>query len=87
MSKENHCKLYPPCKKEIQAKNRCYPSRTAISITKNNIEVHLQALLDHTVESILFLQGDVIRSSAEENVRNTDLICIKMQIDCDGSSG
>jgi hypothetical protein len=65
-SKENHCKLYPPYKKVIQAKHRCYPPHTAISITEISAEVHLQALLSHTVERILFLEDDVIRSLAQK---------------------
>lgn len=46
VSKENHCKLYPPYKKMAQAKNRCYPSRTAINITESSAEIPLSALLD-----------------------------------------
>lgn len=62
ISKENHCKLYPSYKKVVQAKIRCYPPSTAIIITEHSAEVHLQALLNHTVERILFLQDIVIRS-------------------------
>ncbi|CAL1672299.1 unnamed protein product [Lasius platythorax] len=84
VSKENHCKLYPPYKKVTQAKSRCYPPCTAINITESSAEVHLQALLDHTVERILFLQNDVIRSLSQKCVSNMNFIC---KWGCDGSSG
>lgn len=64
VSKKNHCKRCPSYKKVTQAKNRCYRPRTAISIAESSAKVHLQALLNHKVKRILFLQDDVIRSLA-----------------------
>ncbi|KYN10861.1 hypothetical protein ALC57_16988 [Trachymyrmex cornetzi] len=84
VSKENHCQLYPPYKKIVEAKNHCYPLRTAITITESSAEVRVQALLDHTVQRILFLQTDVIKSLDQENVRHMDFIS---KWGCDGSSG
>lgn len=82
MSKENHCKLYSPYKKVIQAKLRCYQPRMTITITESSAEFHLQALLDHTVERILFLQKNVIRSLTQRYLSNMNFIC-----SCDESYG
>lgn len=75
MSKENHCKLYSPYKKVIQAKLRCYQPRMTITITESSAEFHLQALLDHTVKRILFLQKNVIRSLTQRYLSNMNFIC------------
>lgn len=53
-----------------------------ITITESSAEVHLQALLDHTVERILFLQKNVIRSLAQRYLSNMNFIC-----SCDESYG
>jgi len=82
VAKENNCKLYPSYNNVLKAKKR-YPPRTNITITESRAEVILQALLDHTVERILFLQRDVDTWSVE-NVKNMHLIC---KWGCDESSG
>ncbi|XP_071572537.1 uncharacterized protein [Temnothorax nylanderi] len=84
VSKENNCELYPPYKAVLQAKQKCYPSKTDITITDCSAEMKLQALLDHTVERILLTQNDVIKSSTPENVNNMTLTC---KWGCDETSG
>jgi len=84
VAKENNCKLYPSYNNVLKAKKRCYPPRTNMTITESRAEVTLQALLDHTVERILFLQRDVLDTLSVENVKNMHLIC---KWGCDGSSG
>lgn len=84
ISKENNCKLYPPYKAVLQAKQKCYPSKTDITITDCSAEVKLQALLDHTVERILLTQNDVIKSSTSDiHISNMTLIC---KWGCNGTS-
>jgi len=84
ISKENNCNLYPPYKEVLEAKRKCYPPKSSITITECSAEVKLQFLLDHTAERILLTQMEVIKSLASENVRNLNLIC---KWGCDGSSG
>ncbi|XP_024875226.1 uncharacterized protein LOC112456728 [Temnothorax curvispinosus] len=82
--KEHHCNLYPPYDKVSQAKVRCYPPRSDVTITETSAEVKLQALLNHTAERILLVQNDVIKSLLQETVKHMNLIC---KWGCDGSSG
>lgn len=84
ISRENKCKLYPSYKIVLEAKRKCYPLKSNISVTECSVEVKLQALLDHTANRILLTQMDVIKSLASENVRNLNLIC---KWGCDGTSG
>lgn len=68
----------------MEAKRKCYPLKSNISVTECSAVVKLQALLDHTANRILLTQMDVIKSLASENVRNLNLIC---KWGCDGTSG
>lgn len=61
-SVEHNCKLYPSYKDVLQAKKQCYPSTSEITITECSAEVRLQALLDHTIQRILLVQKEVIKS-------------------------
>lgn len=81
--KEHNCNLYPPYYKVLQAKIRCYPPRSDITITEISAEVKLQALLNHTTERILLVQNNVIKS-LKKTVIHMKLIC---KWGCDGSSG
>lgn len=80
---QHNCKLYPSYKYVLQAKKECYPCATDITITECSAEVKLQALLDHTVQRILLIQKDVIKSLTSDDVRNINLIC---KWGCDGIS-
>ncbi|KMQ84811.1 hypothetical protein RF55_17077 [Lasius niger] len=82
--KEHHCNLYPPYDKVSQAKVRCYPPRSDVTITETSAEVKLQALLNHTTERILLVQNDVIKSLLQKTVEHMNLIC---KWGYDGSSG
>jgi len=84
VAKENKCKLYPSYNNVTKAKKHCYPPHSSIIITESSATVKLQALLDHTVDRILFLQKDVISTLTPDNVRNLRLYC---KWGCDGSSG
>lgn len=75
VSKENNCNLYPPYRTVLQAKRKCYPLLTDITITEYSAKVKLQALLDHTVERILLVQNDVIKNLAPENICRMTFIC------------
>lgn len=81
---QHNCKLYPSYKYVLQAKKECYPSATDITIIECSAEIKLQALLDHTVQRILLIQKDVIKSLTSDNVRYVNLIC---KWGCDGTSG
>lgn len=67
----------------LKAKCKCYPDKSSITVTECSAEVKLQALLDHTIQRILFNQMDVIKSLNSENLYNLNLIC---KWGCDGSS-
>lgn len=41
ISIENNCKLYPPYKAVLEAKRKCYPLKSDITITKYSAEVKL----------------------------------------------
>lgn len=84
IAKENKCKLYPSYNNVVKAKKHCYPPHSSITITESSAAVKLQALLNHTVDRILFLQRDVIATLTPDNVRNLKLYC---KWGCDGSSG
>lgn len=82
ISRENNCNLFPPYKLVYQAKLKCYPIKSDITITECSAEVKLQALLNHTTERILLTQMDVIKSLSSDKVRNLNLIC---KWGCDGT--
>ncbi|KAL2749804.1 dna-mediated transposase [Vespula maculifrons] len=72
---ENNCNIYPPYKAVLQAKEKCYPPKTDIKIKDCSAEVKLQGLLDHSVEQILFIQRDFLKSSTSECISNMTLYC------------
>jgi len=41
ISKENNCNLYPPYKEVLEAKRKCYPPKSSITITECSAEVKL----------------------------------------------
>lgn len=72
----NHnCQMYPPHRRVLDAKRKCYPPATNKVINETCAEVKLQALLDHTCKRILFTQTDVIKSLAPESVARMSLFC------------
>jgi len=84
VSMENDCFLYPAYKCVYQAKLRCYPPKSDISITESKAEVGVLALLDHTINRILSIQKEVIQTLSAEILENLTLIC---KWGCDGTSG
>ena len=84
VSLSKNCKLYPPYGCVLDAKKRCYPVKSEISVTESGATVGLQALLSHTAERILMVQSDVIKSLPENKVDNLELIC---KWGCDGTTG
>lgn len=90
VSIENNCKLYiyilynPPYKSVLEAKQKCYPSKSEITVTESSAQIKLQSLLNHIAERILLTQSDVIKSLTSDKVRQLDLIC---KWGCDGTSG
>lgn len=83
-TREQQCTIFPPYKAIYQAKLRCYPRKSDITVTECSAEVKLQSLLNHTIQRILLLQEAVIDSLSKESVRNLSLIC---KWGCDGTSG
>lgn len=86
-AREQRSKLFPPYNVIYQAKLQCYPPKSDITVTECSAEVKLQSLLDHTIQRILLLQDEVIKSlckERKESVRNLNLIC---KWGCDGTSG
>ncbi|KAK4883413.1 hypothetical protein RN001_006732 [Aquatica leii] len=85
VSVQKNCKLYPPYKCVLDAKKKCYPKKSEISVTESGATVRLQALLNHTAERLLIVQSDVIKSLSENEIGiNLELIC---KWGCDGTSG
>lgn len=83
-TREQCCKLFPSYNVIHQAKLQCYPPKSDIRVTECSAEVKLQSLLDHTIQRILLIQDEVIKSLCQESVRNLNLIC---KWGCDGTSG
>ena len=52
-----NCKLYPPYGCVLDAKKRCYPVKSEISVTESGVTAGLQALLNHTTERILMVHA------------------------------
>lgn len=84
LSVKKKCKLYPSYKLVLKAKRDCYPEKNSISICETSAEVKLQSLLNHTINRILKIQMDVIKTLTREQLSNLNLIC---KWGCDGSSG
>ncbi|KAG5862323.1 hypothetical protein JTB14_037502 [Gonioctena quinquepunctata] len=58
-----------PSYKIIQAvKKDCYSKQEYIKVTSTHAEVTLQALLDHTIESLLLILEPVIESLEDEDL-------------------
>lgn len=83
-SLQQNCRLYPSYKKLLEAKNFCYPPRSAIKISENCAEVKLQQLLNHTAERIIKTQKTVVDILNTEDLQNLKLF---LKWGCDGSSG
>ena len=54
-NKNRLASVYPPYKKVILAKKRCYPSSSNMTLTETEAKVDLQELLDHTSSRLLQL--------------------------------
>lgn len=81
----NNCRLYPPYYLVLNAKKKCYPEESDISVSECHAEVKLQSLLNHTVERILsIVDVNVIKSLSSIEVNSFHLIC---KWGCDGTSG
>lgn len=76
--------LFPSYKIVQNSKKACYPNQEAIEVTSRKAEVNLQALLDHTVQRLIEVQKDVIRTQKSEDLKNLFLIT---KWGFDGSSG
>lgn len=79
-----NCKLYPPYYIVRQAKKECYPDAQFISISENVGEIKLQPFLNHTIQRILIVQSDVIKTLLNKQLDNLFLIS---KWGSDGSSG
>lgn len=82
-SRGKKCKLFPHYSNVLQAKKRCYPKDTEITITESKASVTLQALLDHTVDRILSIQAEAVEALPSDTVCNLELKC---KWGCDGTS-
>lgn len=86
-TREQCCKVFPPYNIIHEAKLRCYPPKSDNTVTECNAEVKLQFLLNYTIQRILLIQDEVIKSLivvSRESVRNLNLVC---KWGCDGTSG
>lgn len=69
-AKARNVDLYPSYHKVVDAKIKCYPDKQSISITETNMEIKLQALLNHTVERIMLTKGDILNNFSDEELLN-----------------
>lgn len=74
VSLENDCFLYPTYKCVYEAKLRCYPPKSDITVTESKAEVRVLAFLDHTTDRILSIQMEVIQTLSAEMQENLTLI-------------
>jgi hypothetical protein len=82
-NKKNY-KLYPLYYVVRQAKKECFPDAQFISISENVGEIKLQSLLDYTIQRILIVQSDVIKTLPYKQLNKLFLIS---KWGFDGSSG
>lgn len=82
-AKSRNANLYPAYKKILEAKRSCYPEKNSITITETNMEIKLQALLDHTVERIILTKENIINNFSDEDLQNL-LFTVKYGYDGSG---
>ncbi|CAH0546850.1 unnamed protein product [Brassicogethes aeneus] len=76
--------VYPSYNKILAAKRRCYPDRSAMTVTETSAEVKLQALLDHISERLLQVTFEDINKLHPTYSEKMQLI---LKWGCDGSTG
>lgn len=64
----NAPQIYPSYKKLVETRQECLPDSSHVVVTEVSAEVHLQALMDHTVQRILSLEIDGIEDLAVEDL-------------------
>lgn len=67
--KAHEANIYPSYHKILEAKKRCYPSSSSITVSELGAEIGLQALLDHTSGRIIELSGNVMSHRSKWNLK------------------
>lgn len=83
-AKSRNANIYPPYNVLREAKNRCYPEGSAISVTDLSAEVRLQSLVDHTARRIVAVQKEVIMKAVNDS--STRNVTMSYKWGCDGSA-
>lgn len=81
-AKAKNADIFVPYKNLIDAKKRCYPPDSALTITDQNVSIKLQELLDHTVKRLIEIP--TIKSSIME--KNVKSLTLHLKYGCDGAS-
>lgn len=82
-AKSRNANLYPAYKKILEAKVGCYPEQQSISISETNMEIKLQALLDHTAERIIMTKEEIMANFSDEDLQNL-VLTVKYGFDGSG---
>lgn len=56
--RRNH--ILPSYSTVLEAKTRCYPLSGSVTVTENSAMVQLQALLDHTIQRLIFFLKEIL---------------------------
>ena len=83
-AKQRNVDLYPSYKRVLEAKKKCYPDKSAVTISETDMKITLQALLDHTAERIIYSLADSLEKFSNDELNNVVLF---VKYGCDGSSG
>lgn len=83
-AKKRNADIYPSYHRVLEAKNRCYPPKEALTITEASAEVRLQDLLNHTSNLLIQLQKSVLLRLTDKQLKNLVLV---VKWGYDGSTG
>ena len=81
-AKEKNADIYVPYSNLMDAKKRCYPPDSAMTITDKGATIKLQPLLDHIVNRLLLIP-EIKTCILEENIKSLKL---SLKYGCDGAS-
>lgn len=76
--------MLPSYSTVLEAKTRCYPLPGSVTVTEKSAEVQLQALLDHTIQRLIFFLKEVLEKLSP---LESEYVFLDFKWGSDGSSG
>ncbi|XP_058446016.1 uncharacterized protein LOC131427109 [Malaya genurostris] len=83
-NRKRNSNIYPSYHRILIAKKSCYPMDSSITVTDTEVDINLQALLDHTSKRIVEANAEKLETFSDEELMN---IILTVKWGMDGSTG